>query len=916
MIKEIKYNGYTAQPSDYACADGDLAGMMNLVPDHGTLNAVYPPQTLFNVGEGKKVWYMHKSASPSYRHYIIVDSSNNGVYWLDDTTDISGTVPLTSLQLLMTFGDEPLLQVNAIGNVLMVLCGDGIHYWLWKGADADTSASHYHYLGTHLPELPITFGLQYEWRQGSEFRVDYAGHSLMYAADDNPTNEAFCNTYDDTSTQGGVPNSTAISNRVMGQANKFIADEATSKGRFMYPFLVRYAYRLYDGTYVMQSAPVLMPCVTGCSPIPLVTQATYNGNGDAHGYFESWKLRVTAPVFDLLYRVCDPVQLSSLKDWKDIVSSVDIFVTKPVYTYDINGTIKRNDLLSSVGFSVYGKDSSGTEYTTSLALSKVRGMVVQTNGDIVKNGVITPLPSRSSDAIQADLENQSQFYLLKSYKLDELQSTLTKVEVKADYLQSLVNRHPLDDDYDSHDSLRATYSYVYNSRLNLSGLSKWLFAGFSACSLGMYRSDGPSLGRVWVYINQGGVETVVCATSPVTTTGEIAYLYYPNMNAYKAVVESGGRYLVYPLSNHPYLNGAYYFKGFTPPTETVNVAPSETASRMVSLSSKVYTSQVNNPFSFPATSINTVGTGKVLGIATAAKALSQGQFGQFPLYAFTDEGVWALEVNTSTGGYSARQPITRDVIIKNADGTYNTESITQIDSAVLFATDRGIMLLSGSESSCISKPLDAEIPFTPPTLPYSESIITLAGVSQEQVSYLPFKEFLQGCKMLYDYSHQRIIVYNAGCRYAYVYSLTDKAWGMMQSTITDGVNAYPEAIANTMDNSIVDMSQRSAADLEQGVYGLLWTRPLKLEGVNDLKTIDTIIQRGVLKKDHVKQVLYGSRDLMNWELVWSSKDAYLRGFRGTPYKYFRVCLVCHLEQGESLYGFTVQYTPRDTNQPR
>ena len=27
MIKEIKYNGYTAQPSDYACADGDLAGM-------------------------------------------------------------------------------------------------------------------------------------------------------------------------------------------------------------------------------------------------------------------------------------------------------------------------------------------------------------------------------------------------------------------------------------------------------------------------------------------------------------------------------------------------------------------------------------------------------------------------------------------------------------------------------------------------------------------------------------------------------------------------------------------------------------------------------------------------------------------------------------------------------------------------
>ena len=58
------------------------------------------------------------------------------------------------------------------------------------------------------------------------------------------------------------------------------------------------------------------------------------------------------------------------------------------------------------------------------------------------------------------------------------------------------------------------------------------------------------------------------------------------------------------------------------------------------------------------------------------------------------------------------------------------------------------------------------------------------------------------------------------------------------------------------------------------------------------KTIDTIIQRGYFKSGHVVQVLYGSNDLFNWHTVWSSTDKYMRGFRGTPYKAFRIALIC------------------------
>ena len=177
------------------------------------------------------------------------------------------------------------------------------------------------------------------------------------------------------------------------------------------------------------------------------------------------------------------------------------------------------------------------------------------------------------------------------------------------------------------------------------------------------------------------------------------FLFYPNINAYKAVIVAYDylpSYYEVPLEQHKFLNGAFYFGGWDNPAQGGYVSSaSPTEQRIIDLPNKIYTSEVNNPFHFPVLGINTIGTGTILGISSAVKALSEGQFGQFPLYAFTTEGVWALEVS-NTGTYTARQPVTREVCI-------NSDSITQIDSAVLFATNRGIMLISGSTVQCISE---------------------------------------------------------------------------------------------------------------------------------------------------------------------------------------------------------------------
>ncbi len=170
----------------------------------------------------------------------------------------------------------------------------------------------------------------------------------------------------------------------------------------------------------------------------------------------------------------------------------------------------------------------------------------------------------------------------------------------------------------------------------------------------------------------------------------------------------------------------------------------------------------------------------------------------------------------------------------------------------------------------------------------------------------------QDAAWIYDYTCQRIIAYNPDVSYAYLYSLKSKQWGMMRSDIRSGTNSYPEALAMVAGNKLADCSDSEA----DAITALLVTRPFKLGQPDVLKTIDTVIQRGHFKRGHVAQVLYASRNLFDWHVVWSSTGHYLRGLRGTPYKYFRLALVCRLDKAESVHGCTVQFTPRFTNKPR
>lgn len=893
MNQEIKYNGLSVVPSDYECQDGTLAVALNLIPEDGALQPVFPPKTEVELSsEVGRCVFIHKTSD--FTHYIVV--KDNLYSWFNKN---SSNV-ITSIGAIVDCS-----KVTSIGNTLIFLTNSGMKYYLWKG-----ETQGYLYLGSKLPECPISFGLQGEMTRTDEFTINF----------DRLSDEDLWKTFSDE-------NKKKISEQVLARVNKFIAEEGTKKGRFMYPFFVRYAYRLYDGSLTMHSAPILMVASSDIAP-QVFWNTIYNKNTSA-------TLRVVAMLHKLDYAVIDQSYINTLSNWKDIVRSIDIFCSKPIYTYDQNGLCKRFTRYEEFPSHSVCKHINQAASTETYPLRYQRHTLEKLYAftyhpsDLVCPGGRLILPRRSTDAVKEDIRSVSQFYFLESIKVGELSSTRTIIEIEDDYLQSLVNREVMTDDYDSHDTLIPKYAFSYNSRLNLANLKKTLFGGYNTGAqfcytdgfVQNYSSTSPTINdrkasyAVFVFIRQNGrviiVKSEPCALA--LTDAPLLFIYYPNVNAYKAIVVrtdyTNIAYFEVTLEQHAFLNGAFYFGGWYNPNRSYHdsIVESGMETRTVDILNKIYTSEVNNPFYFPLLGINTVGTGEIIGISSAAKALSQGQFGQFPLYAFSTDGVWALEVS-STGGYSAKQPITRDVCI-------NPEGITQLDSAVIFPTDRGLMLISGAQTTCISDVINSEYPFDVLSLPKFEQLHRLLGSNHSNdkcLHTLPFSKFLKECRMIYDYVHQRVIVYAPKIEYAYIYSLKTQQWGMTHSKIVSHLNAYPNALAVDDHNNIVNFSTSD----EKQVKGLYLTRPVKLEMPNVLKTIDTIIQRGVFRKGSVSTVLYGSRDLINWHLVWTSRDHYLRGFRGTPYKYFRIGGVATLGTNENIFGASVQFSPRQNNQPR
>lgn len=255
-------------------------------------------------------------------------------------------------------------------------------------------------------------------------------------------------------------------------------------------------------------------------------------------------------------------------------------------------------------------------------------------------------------------------------------------------------------------------------------------------------------------------------------------------------------------------NGA--FLGFT---------PTDDERRDVKRVDVMKVSAVDNPFYFPVAQTYKF-EGSLVGLASNAEAISTGQFGQYPLFVFTKDGIWAMSVDVSgKGAYVSQSPFSREVC---------SGEICPVSGGIVFATERGLMAVSGGEVVELSAALDG---MGLEMLDWSKDLLGVvakkAGVSIESI--MPIRDYLKDAKLAYNYLHNEVIVSNSGLGYSYVYSLDNKEWGIIDSVFDVVSNKYPELIV--YDNG--SQKKLTFNDENTAVPGLLAiTRPIKVDGVD------------------------------------------------------------------------------------
>lgn len=200
-------------------------------------------------------------------------------------------------------------------------------------------------------------------------------------------------------------------------------------------------------------------------------------------------------------------------------------------------------------------------------------------------------------------------------------------------------------------------------------------------------------------------------------------------------------------------------------------------------------SAVDNPFSFPLKCTYTPSQGNIVALASNTVALSQGQFGQHPLYVFCSDGIWAMAVDGSGSvAYHVSYPLSREVCT-------NRNSLCGIDAGVVFVGRQGVMLLSGGKIKKLSAMIDGN-----PEL--SRRILDNDIITKISSAMLPtgvvaaddFNDYMDGAVVSYLPSQNEVIFANEKYAYSYIYSLQYDIWGHISVRVKDFVKRYSSVL--------------------------------------------------------------------------------------------------------------------------
>lgn len=901
-INRIQLRGISRTPSDRMTSDGGCAESLNAyLQDSEIAPAIIPDDVTDIVGskgkqyKAKKV-FVHKSSN--YTNYLVyLQDKNQIVYYGFSDTGVYR--PYVSFD-----EDETLMDITSVGNTVIIATSKRMYYLLYTDKE-------YKNLGSKIPEPMIEFQCTHTNDSTEMTNIPllqdgtYESHPLDRL--DLGAWERAIKSLETGLTNDNVPKLQQIQNEIWAAVTER-AKKAKSNKRFLFPFLIRYAVRLYDGSYIYQSVPILLGA--GYDTYLEVTgQRSINEDEIINS---SIKLSLTQTYFARAF-----MKSWDTDGWSDIIESVDLFISTDICHPMLNSNVSQLKLTSS-----------NTAGSTDFNYYSIH----------FKNGDASDLAGMESEIL-----SKSNFYKIASFGIGD-SASLTKgyniadadIELSED---KLVTKERLPDYEQSGVEIIPSSLHTYNGRLLAVGHSKVIPTGYSFLQstsiIPKQYPDKQSYAIAYFLKGNDGVERKILSrakdgeyllsTYSARVVGDqgtsdvysIPYglLFFPDSRCTKVKIWEKEEVYDIEMKPHPFLNCSYAFWGLSKtykdasqPAEDVPLTTFVSdENRLETDTNKLYTSQPSNPFYFPVSG-NITTPADIVGIAISSASLSQGQFGQFPLYAFTTEGIWVIETATD-GRFLSLKPLSREVCS-------NPASITSLDQSVVFISAKGVMLIEGSQITELSSNMNGkhyQIEDVARTIIEGTTYSSLLPAATDPD---PFLYFMKDAKIAYDYSGKRLIfISESNQGYQYVYKLDTHTWHKLSLglNLQDPINSYPDCLVIGTDGTytkIYDLSTLlDVADSDKDAAKILIaTRPFDLDEPDVYKTITAVRIRGQYAAGSVKFILQGSHDGINFYTI--------NTLRGKSWKLFRLIILANLSPTERISWIDVEYETRFTNRLR
>lgn len=821
--------------------------------------------------------YFHAKA----KRYIALYNDGNGFSFIeyDDKYSFIGNY---------SFPDKTdVVSLNFIGNIMVVFHVDKTVFYLFRD-------NKYEYLG-EKPPMPVL-------RMSIERKIYKHTHSVDYAK--VPSEEKY-----------------------WMYAIKGMVDACIYKGNkdscYLDRTLVRFALRMYDGSYVMHSGIYLVEddCAFHYRDVGGDEWTTFKDSNIFYNIVtgES-KVYAWVKMFKLDYHMSN---LTGLDKWRDLIVGIDVFTTR-----SIRSETERK------GVFPIKEDKPTSEGAITI--------------NIEDKNLISEKVSYydRDDDLRAKILSEANFYKVASFDLKGNRIESNSITDTSD--ENLALLPTLTDDNGTHDSLASLYPYVYNSKLHLGGCKQRLFAGYDSTQFieyGFYKNDAPGDKTlipdqndrteidIYVYLKTLDGDKVVRYSSSEGYIPHARFLCYPDYRAYQMVMyyvdpADGKKYKVtYPLTKHEKLNMSYFMNPMMPKgeknsvslksginPELISTIPDIKVDNLINRDNVLKVSKVDNPFFFPNDSTYTIGEERIIGLASVSTALSTGQVGQFALYVFATDGMYSLDVDpTGKLTYKSVSDIGRYVC-------NNPKSITPAIGGVFFTTDQGVMYIAGSEVKNISSSIKYNR--NTPLCPLIHQIYQINGI--DTVS--SFTSFFSSVniRMAYLYKTNELIIVNDRIQeYSFKFCLETGFWYRINQSYTKFLNAYPDCFA-FRGGALYDID----LDSHEGENSILiLSGPMSLESTNHKKIFQSVLRCDLYVKGSVGFYLMGSLDgeiynliglkeIVDTESIRHCVDLVTKMKRSNSYKYISFAIAGTLQAISSINHVGITFDDSMTNRLR